>query len=300
MSTAPAFLGADRALGRDDRSEIGLRAALAAARARLVLVGALLALAGLAWWWTAERMDGMDAGPGTDLGGFGWFVGVWVVMMAAMMFPAVAPTIALYSRMTRARGLLRASLFAGSYLLVWALAGIGAYAVYRLGRSVLGHDLAWQRGGRWAAAGVLALAAVYESTPLKEACLHKCRTPLGFLVGSWRDGARGAVELGARNAAWCFGCCWALMAALFALGVMSVAWMAFVAALITLEKTLPWRRVVLGGTTALLLALAVLVALAPSSVPALTVPGSARARQAVHAMGMGMSDGRHKQRMGMH
>jgi predicted metal-binding membrane protein len=191
-----------------------------------VLVAALLVLAGLAWWWTAERMAGMDAGPGTDLGGFGWFVGVWVVMMAAMMFPAVAPTVALYSRMTRRSGLLRPLLFAGSYLLVWGLAGVGAYGVYRLGRSVLGSELSWHTGGKWAAAGVLALAAVYEVTPLKNACLQKCRSPMAFLVGSWRDGARGAVELGARHAAWCLGCCWALMTALFALGVMSVAWMA--------------------------------------------------------------------------
>ena len=292
VSTAPIFLGAERARTHDE-----IRAAFAAVRARLVLVAALFALAGIAWWWTAERMDGMDAGPGTDLGGFGWFVGVWVVMMAAMMFPAVAPTIALYSRMTRARGLSRPLLFAGSYLVVWALAGIGAYGVYRLGRTVLGNELAWHRGGRWAAPGVLAAAALYELTPLKDACLQKCRTPMGFLVGSWRDGARGSVELGARNAAWCFGCCWALMAALFALGVMSLAWMAFIAALVTLEKTLPWRRVVLGGTTAVLLALAVLVAATPSSVPALTVPGSAHSRQAMHSMGAGMSGG---ERMATH
>jgi predicted metal-binding membrane protein len=230
-------------------------------------------------------MAGMDAGPGTDLGGFGWFVGVWVVMMAAMMFPAVAPTVALYSRMTRRSGLLRPLLFAGSYLVVWGLAGVGAYGVYRLGRSVLGSELSWHRAGKWAAAGVIALAALYEITPLKDTCLQKCRSPMGFLVGSWRDGARGAVELGARHAVWCLGCCWALMAALFALGVMSLAWMAFVAALITLEKTLPWRRAVLGVTSALLLALAVLVAASPSSVPALSVPGSAHARQTMSAMG---------------
>jgi predicted metal-binding membrane protein len=281
VSAAQFSLAADRGSSRDE-----LRAAFAAARTRLLLVAALLVLAGLAWWWTAEHMRGMDAGPGTDLGGFGWFVGVWVVMMAAMMFPAIAPTIALYSRMTRARRLLRPLLFAGSYLVVWGFAGVCAYGVYRLGRTLLGYDLAWSRGGRWAAAGVLTAAALYELTPLKDVCLQKCRTPMGFLVGSWREGARGAVELGARNAAWCLGCCWALMAALFALGVMSLAWMAFVAALITLEKTLPWRRAVLGGTTALLLALVVLVVATPDSVPALTLPGSARAHHAMRSMGM--------------
>jgi predicted metal-binding membrane protein len=287
VSTAQVSLGAGRAPERtSERAQLGT--ALAATRARGLLVAALLVLAGLAWWWTAERMWGMDAGPGTDLGGFAWFLGVWVVMMAAMMFPAVAPTVALYSQMTRRNGPSRPLLFASSYLLVWALAGVGAYGVYRLGRGALGSELGWQRGGRWAAAGVLALAALYEVTPLKDACLRRCRTPVGFMLGSWREGARGALELGARHAAWCLGCCWALMAALFALGVMSVAWMALVAALITLEKTLPWRRAVMWGTGALLLALAVLVAASPSAVPALTIPGSAHARGAMQSMGMGM------------
>ena len=287
MSTAQISLGAGRASERtSERAQLGT--ALAATRARGLLVAALLVLAGLAWWWTAERMRGMDAGPGTDLGGFAWFVGVWVVMMAAMMFPAVAPTVALYSAMTRRSGASRPLLFASSYLLVWALAGVGAYGGYRLGRSALGSELGWQRGGRWAAAGVPALAALYEVTPLKDACLRRCRTPVGFMLRSWREGVRGALELGARHAAWCLGCCWALMAALFALGVMSVAWMALVAALITLEKTLPWRRAVMWGTGALLLALAVLVAASPSAVPALTIPGSAHARGAMQSMGMGM------------
>jgi predicted metal-binding membrane protein len=287
VSTAQISLGAGRAAGRtSERAQLGT--ALAATRARGLLVAALLVLAGLAWWWTAERMRGMDAGPGTDLGGFAWFLGVWVVMMAAMMFPAVAPTVALYSQMTRRSGPSRPLLFASSYLLVWALAGVGAYGVYRLGRGALGSELGWQRGGRWAAAGVLALAALYEVTPLKDACLRRCRTPVGFMLGSWREGARGALELGARHAGWCLGCCWALMAALFALGVMSFAWMALVAALITLEKTLPWRRAVMWGTGALLLALAMLVAASPSAVPALTIPGSAHASQAMPSMGMAM------------
>ena len=88
----------------------GLAPAFAAARARLGLVALLFALAGLAWWLTVDRMRGMDEGPGTDLGTLGWFLGVWVVMMAAMMFPSVSPTVALYSRMTRDdRGSLRSS-----------------------------------------------------------------------------------------------------------------------------------------------------------------------------------------------
>ena len=92
-------------------------------------------------------------------------------------------------------------------------------------------------------------------TPLKNACLAKCRSPLGFLLGSWRDGSAGAVEMGSKHAAWCVGCCWALMAALCALAVMSLVWMAVVAALIAAEKTIPWRRSIVWITTAMLLAL---------------------------------------------
>jgi hypothetical protein len=121
---------------------------------------------------------------------------------------------------------------------------------------------------------VLVVAAAYELTPLKDVCLGKCRSPLGFLLGSWRDGLAGSLEMGAKHGAWCVGCCWALMAALFALGVMSIAWMAFVGVLIAAEKTLPWARVVTRGTAALLLALGVLLMAAPAVIPWLTIPGS--------------------------
>jgi hypothetical protein len=100
-----------------------LRDAFAAARTRLALVVLLLLLAALAWWSTADRMAGIDAGPGTDLGALGWFLGVWVVMMAAMMFPSVSPTVALYAQMTRQRGVDRPLLFTGGYLFAWGVAG---------------------------------------------------------------------------------------------------------------------------------------------------------------------------------
>ena len=118
------------------------------------------------------------------------------------------------------------------------------------------------------------MAAVYELTPLKDVCLGKCRSPLGFLLGSWRDGATGAIRMGATNGAWCVGCCWALMASLFALGVMSVAWMAFVAGLIAVEKLLPWRRVATYGVALLLLALGLLLLISPDSLAGLTIPSS--------------------------
>jgi predicted metal-binding membrane protein len=277
LSAAASTAVAD---GRPDRGE--LAAAFAAARARLGLVVLLFALAAVAWWSTADRMAGMDAGPGTDLGALGWFLGVWVVMMSAMMFPSLAPTVALYARMTRQRAPSRPLLFTSGYLLVWGTAGLGAYGLFELGRSLFGGDLAWHAGGRWFAAGVLAVAALYELTPLKDVCLAKCRSPLGFLLGTWRDGRFGALEMGSRHAGWCLGCCWALMAALFALGVMSLTWMAFVAALIALEKTVPWRRAVTRGTAGVLLVLAIAVVAVPHDVPGLVVPSSSHS--AMHTM----------------
>jgi predicted metal-binding membrane protein len=219
-------------------------------------------------------MRGMDGGPGTNLGTLGWFVGVWVVMMTAMMFPSIAPTAALYSRMTRSGSPLAPLVFACGYLLTWTAAGVVAFAVSDLGGRAVGDALAWDRGGRWFAGGVLAIAALYEVTPLKDVCLGKCRSPLGFLLGSWRDGTSGALQMGAKHGAWCVGCCWALMAALFALGVMSIAWMVFIAGLIAVEKLVPARRLATYGTAALLLALAVLLVAAPDLIPGFTVPGS--------------------------
>jgi predicted metal-binding membrane protein len=256
----------------------------AAVRARLVIVAALFALAGIAWWATADRMSGMDAGPGTDLGTLGWFAGIWVVMMAAMMFPSVSPTVALYARMKRERDPAAPFVFVAGYLVVWSAAGVVAFGLFRAGRAVF--DVSWDGSGRWIAGGILAVAALYEVTPLKNACLSRCRTPLGFLIGSWRDGRRGALRMGAQHGTWCLGCCWALMAGLFALGVMSLAWMVFVAAIIALEKTLPWRRVATWGTAAVLLALAVAVVAAPGDVPGLTIPGGDEADAAMQQMQM--------------
>ena len=135
----------------------GLRPSYSATRARLGLVALLFALAALAWWITADRMDGMDAGPGTALGTLGWFLGVWVVMMAAMMFPSVAPTVALYAQMTKRREPFGPLAFAAGYLLTWAAAGLLAYGVFVLGRELLGDDLAWDSGGRWLAGGIVAV-----------------------------------------------------------------------------------------------------------------------------------------------
>ena len=250
----------------------GLRPAYAASRAQWGLVVVLFALAGAAWWWTVGQMRGMDNGPWTDLGTFGWFLSVWIVMMAAMMFPSVAPTIALYSRMSRESRLLPV-VFTGGYLVTWAGAGVIAFMIGVAGSHTAGGVLSWGDAGREIAGVILILAAGYELTPLKNACLGKCRSPLGTLLGSWHDGWSGALRMGAKNGAWCVGCCWALMASLFALGVMSVTWMAIVAGLIAIEKILPWRRTATSAAALVLLGLGVLVLAAPDALPGLTVPG---------------------------
>ena len=249
-----------------------------------LLAALLLALAALAWVVTAGRMSGMDAGPGTDPGALGFFVVVWVVMMAAMMFPSVLPMVVVYGRVSRGR--VSTGFFVAGYLITWTLAGLLAYGLFDLGRAIAGNALAWDNGGRYLAAGVLAVSAVYQLTPLKDRCLTKCRGPLRFVLESWREGRFGALRMGAAQGAWCVGCCWALMASLFALGVMSIAWMAFVAALIALEKLAPWRVAANRAIAVGLLAIGIGLAVAPASVPALTVPGSSGGMMRMHGGAM--------------
>jgi predicted metal-binding membrane protein len=255
------------------------------------LVLALLALATVGWAVTGDRMSGMDAGPGTDVGALGFFLTTWVVMMSAMMFPSAAPMVLVYDRLrVRRRELGKSApaagtaLFVGGYLVSWAAFGLLGWALYQGAQGLSIEALAWDSGGRYLAGGVILLAAVYELTPLKHACLRKCRSPLAFLLGGWRDGGLGAFRLGVEHGAWCVGCCWALMAALFALGVMSIGWMAFVAALIAAEKLLPWARGASLSITALLLVLGVSVALVPARVPGLVLPDSPKAHAAQRMM----------------
>ncbi|MFL5865818.1 MAG: DUF2182 domain-containing protein [Thermoleophilaceae bacterium] len=242
-----------------------------ALRGELALAGAHVGHAALAGVISDGRMDGMDMGPGSDLGGFGFYVVTWVVMMAAMMFPSVVPVVSIYRRLSRDEPGSTSFLVAG-YLATWAAAGVVAYGVFELGKAVASDALSWNNAGRPVAVGVLVVAALYELTPMKNACLRRCRGPLSFFMESWKAGRFGALEMGLKHGAWCVGCCWALMAALFALGVMSLTWMALVAALIAVEKLLPWRLVAMGSVTAVLLALAVGVAASPGNVPGLSVP----------------------------
>jgi predicted metal-binding membrane protein len=251
----------------------GLAPALAATRSERGVVALLVGCTAFAWWWTDVRMRGMDAGPWTSLGSFSWFVGIWIVMMAAMMVPSAIPTVALHARLSRGSSLVPSLLFAAGYLAIWSATGLAAFGAATIGGRVAGDALSWNEAGRWVAAATVLAAAAYQLTPLKDACLGRCRNPLTFLLGSWRPGAVGAFRMGSASGLWCTGCCWALMATLFALGVMSVRWMALVALVVALEKTLPGQRLAAWGTAGLLLALGILLLAAPHAVPALTIPG---------------------------
>jgi predicted metal-binding membrane protein len=253
-------------------------------RTELGMVGALLAAAGLAWWSTADRMAGMDAGPGTALGSPGWFTGVWATMMAAMMLPSLAPAAAAHAALVR-RELSRVLLFAGGYLLVWSAAGIGAYGLFELGTSLLGGSLAWHNAGRWVAAGVLALAALYQLAPPKRAFLLRCRNPLRFLDTPRQNTRPGALVMGLRIGGWCLGCSWALMAALFALGVMSLTWMALIAVLVALEKVGPSERGARLAAAGILVMLATAVLAVPHEIPGLVVPSPHTTPHTMKAMG---------------
>lgn len=261
-------------------AEVGVRQRSPIAVWALATYGVLIGLAAIAWAVSDLRMSDMDAGPGSPLGTFAFFLTTWVVMMAAMMFPSVAPMVHMYvniQRGRRHRGMAApagaTACFVAGYLVVWSGAGMLAYLAFKAGARLGGTSIGWANGGQWVAAGVLVAAALYEVTPLKRACLSHCRSPISFVLGSWRGGRWGAVQMGVKHGAWCLGCCWALMAALFALGVMSLAWMTVIAVLIAVEKLLPWRRVGVGITVAALLALGAGVAFAPEHVPGLTIPG---------------------------
>jgi predicted metal-binding membrane protein len=243
-----------------------------------LLVGTVLvAVALVTWIVTVQRMRGMDGGPGTDLGGLGWYLGVWVTMMAAMMLPSAVPMVLLFQRISSQhgrgeRGYVSVWIFAAGYLAVWATYGLAAYVLYRLVIHAGSGFLAWDRAGPYVAGGAIVLAGLYELTPLKSVCLNHCRSPLHFVLGRWRDGRVGAVRMGVEHGGYCVGCCWGLMIVLFSLGVMSLLWMVIVAALIFAQKVLPGgvhlTRVFAVG----FIAAGIWVASAPGSVPGLTQP----------------------------
>jgi predicted metal-binding membrane protein len=224
----------------------------------------LLGAAAVAWAVTVERMHGMDEGPGTNLGGLGWYLGIWVTMTAAMMLPSVLPQVVRLAR--RVAPLL----FTAGYLAVWTAFGLAAYGVFRLVTSFDTDWLAWDRAGPYVAGGLILAAGAYELTPLKQRSLRRCRGPQhsGQAFGS-----------GVAHGLDCVGCSGGLMVVLFALGVMSLFWMAVVAAAIFAEKVLPQGFRLSRPVAVALVVLGIWVATSPASVPALTEPGGSPAME---------------------
>jgi predicted metal-binding membrane protein len=242
-------------------------------RAAAALVGVTLA----AWVLVVVRMRGMNAGPGTDLGSLGWYLGIWVTMMAAMMLPSAIPMVMLFAKVSEQserRPAAATALFVTGYLIAWTAYGLVAFALFRLVRAVDPGFLAWDRAGPEITGAAIVLAGIYQLTPLKSVCLRHCRTPLSFVMHHWHGGALGAVRMGVEHGGWCIGCCWALMLLLFAVGVMSITWMVVIATIVLAEKVLPIGEQFSRALAVVLIGLGVWVALAPGSVPGLTRPGA--------------------------
>ena len=170
---------------------------------------------------------------------------MWAVMMAAMMLPSAAPMILIHRRVSLDRDGRKESLnayFIAAYLVAWTVFSLMAtgvqWALQAL--SVMSNMLVVTEG--WLAAGVLVAAGIYQFTPLKEACLAHCRTPIGFLATEWRPGKTGAFRMGLKHGSYCVGCCWALMAALFVFGVMNLFAIFLLAGAVAVEKLSPWGR----------------------------------------------------------
>jgi predicted metal-binding membrane protein len=239
---------------------------------RFLVAASLLAAALVAWIVTVERMRGMDAGPGTDLGGLGWFLGIWATMMAAMMLPSAVPTVLLVSHVRRGK-VAPVPIFVVGYLAVWTAVGIAAYGIYRAFAAAGAGWLAWDQAGPYVAGAALGAAGLYQLTPLKDVCLRHCRSPLGFLLRP-----RSTLRLGVEHGAYCLGCCSGLMLALFALGAMSLFWMAVVGAAVLVEKAAPGGQRFSRLVALALVVLGVWVAAAPRGVPGLVQPGPQMAR----------------------
>jgi predicted metal-binding membrane protein len=200
---------------------------------------AALGLSAAAWVLTVRQTDGMNMGVATDLGSLPFFVAAWVPMMAAMMLPGAAPAIASFASDARARAV---PVFVGSYLAVWAVAGLAVYALYRPHGATV--------------AGALTIAAgVYELTPLKRECRRRCRATL-----------RSGLEFGP----YCVGSSIGLMVVLLALGAMSVTWMVAVGVVALVQKLLPPTVVIDVPLASAIVALGIVAAVAPSSIPGLT------------------------------
>jgi predicted metal-binding membrane protein len=230
-----------------------------------VLTSVVLLLIAAAAWVSVVRSglegddDMMMPMPATVADGLAFVVG-WGVMMTAMMLPSALPMISLYGAMQRGapgatgKGVPVAT-FTAVYLLLWAASGVPVYFAHTLLMTLAGSAFAY------AIAAVLLAAGAFQLSPLKQVCLRACRSPLGFLLGHWRAGRRGSLALGWSHAAYCLGCCWALMLVLVAAGAMGLRWVLLITAVVAAEKLLPggeWFAWTAGGVLLLLGATAAL------------------------------------------
>jgi predicted metal-binding membrane protein len=248
-----------------------------------VILVTLLALAALAWVASARQTQGGDMAPGIgrlfggaemassgmDMGSSSagmslpLFLGMWVTMMVAMMFPAVAPMVVGHWRLTYRRGgtPLAVVLFASGYLFTWAALGVMAFGAYRALLSFTPNLNA--RSAALLAGSILMVAGAYQFTPLKSVCLKHCRNPLDFLH-HWRPGLAGAARMGVEHGLYCVGCCWGLMLVLFAVGLANLAWMGILAAVIFVEKIAPFGWAARKGVGAGLAVLGGLIVAVPA------------------------------------
>jgi predicted metal-binding membrane protein len=237
-------------------AQLSVRAEPVPNRAALAAALATGGLAAAAWVFAVRQMHGMDMGVGTALGSFDSFVGVWTLMMAAMMLPSVTPTASLYAKTVQGNRIARIAGLVAGYLLVWAAVGVPAY-----GLAALAGWLTSMHPGtaHVLAVSLFAVCGIYQLTSLKDRCLSHCRSPLGLLLhyGSYRGKLRD-LRVGVHHGGYCLGCCWGLMVVLIALGVMNLAAMVGLAALVLIEKIWAWGPLAgrVAGAGALVIAVA--------------------------------------------
>lgn len=219
------------------------RAIVAVALASVVLIAWAYLLSG--GGMEMEAMDGMPmpAIASWSPSHFAVMFAMWAAMMAAMMLPSAAPMILLFSTISRRRfaqgGVAATGAFTLGYVAIWVVFSLAATTLqWALGEAAL-LSPAMKTSSAWLAGALLIAAGVYQWTPLKQACLRRCRSPLDFVLSFWREGDWGGFVMGVRHALFCLGCCWALMLLLFVGGVMSLAWIAGIAAFVLVEKTAP-------------------------------------------------------------
>jgi len=201
--------------------------------------------------WAMDHMDLVNmAMPGAqqwELFDLAVVFTMWAVMMVGMMAPSASPVVLLFARIQNGRQSkvspgMASGLFLLGYLLAWTGFSAAATLIQWGMHSAMLISPAMAATSPLVGGAVLIAAGIYQWTPAKHACLSHCRTPLGFLLNEWRDGARGALVMGLRHGLYCTGCCWLLMGVLFVVGVMNLLWVALLAVFVLLEKTLPQGR----------------------------------------------------------